>query len=94
MQIQPVDRNILVRFHKPQNSRIVSVGSLDTSATSTTRILIEVLAVGEAVKVPVKTGDFILIPPKFNVIPIDGEETGIIHDSIIIGIVTDDKKPE
>lgn len=94
MNIKPVANRVLVRFHFPPEDEVIQLpnSSLSTEVGDK-RTKVEVLAIGPNVKVCV-TGQFILIHPDAlrNTIPVTKEPPiAIIHDSVILGIVLDDK---
>lgn len=96
MQIKPTQHYILVQFHFPEDQAVVLPDNVTAFSPSMEdkRTKVECLAHGEDVTV-CHRGDFLLILDPRNMIPISkNPATALIHDSIVVGIVLDDKPTE
>lgn len=94
MNIKPVANRVLVRFHFPPEDEVIQLPNSNLSTeVGDKRTKVEVLCVGENVKV-CTIGDFLLLHSDAlrNAIPVTKEPPdALIHDSVILGIVLDDK---
>lgn len=94
MNIKPVANRVLVRFHFPPEDEVIQLPNSNLSTeVGDKRTKVEVLDVGGEVVV-CGTGDFLLLHPDAlrNTIPVTKDPPiALIHDSMILGIVLDDK---
>jgi hypothetical protein len=97
MQIKPGINRIHVKFHFPTEKKdeLVLPNSSLSPSVEDKRTLVECLSIGDKVEV-CKPGDFLLLHADTlrNAVPINRDEhTALIHDSVVIAIVLDDKPP-
>jgi hypothetical protein len=98
MQIKPGTNRIHVQFHFPseEEGELILPKSNLSPSVEKKRTLVECLSIGDKVEV-CKAGDFLLLhgDSMRNAVPITKEPaTALIHDSMVIAIVTDDVRPK
>lgn len=89
MKLQPTKTHILARFHTKKHNLIATNSKDFGELGDEYRTRVEVLAVGPDVTA-CKPGDFLLLVPKPQLLPVANEDEALIFESAVVGIVLDD----
>lgn len=98
MNLKPCKNNLLVKFYPPSNTTIVLPDAAKAPIDSEHRVKCKVLAVSEFLDPKLgkfAVGEFLLLRPQYNFLPINQENfLALIDASVIEAIVLDDEEPK